>query len=68
MIRPEHLSPRLLSYRAPDASGRCLVVKDGGSLRLFVYEGKSTTVTVSVTAPAVGDYRPHSTVVTRMVR
>ena len=53
---------------APDASGRCLVVKDGGSLRLFVYEGKATTVTVRVSAPAVGDYRPHSTVVTGTVR
>lgn len=53
---------------APDPSGRCLVVKEGGALRLFVYEGKPTAVTVRVSAPAVGPYRPHTTVVKQTVR
>lgn len=53
---------------APDASGRCLVIKDGNSLRLFVYEGKATTVTVRITAPAVGLYRALERVVTARVR
>lgn len=53
---------------APDASGRCLVVKSGKSLRLFVYGDKATTVTVRVTAPAVDNYRELDKVITATVR
>ena len=52
---------------APDPSGRCLVVKDGDRLRLFVYEGKPTTVKVTVSAPAVDNYRVLSRTFTAQV-
>lgn len=52
---------------APDASGRCLVVKSGKGLRLFVYDDKATTVSVRFTAPAVDTYRALDRVVTARV-
>ena len=52
----------------PDASGRCLVVKDGKGLRLFVYDGTSTKVAVRVTAPAVDGFHPLLEVVSATVR
>ena len=52
---------------AVSPSGRCRVVNEGGSLRLFVPGGKSTTVTVRISAPAVDDYRALAQVVTANV-